>query len=584
MSLRPARLLVLSIALLVVPCGTAGAATLTRSGSVVTYTASAGVSNNVQISTGNSSAITFDDFGSGETVPAAVTGCTTSGPAPVLITCTGIAGLSVVFNLGDLGDSLSPSGSYSTPVTINGGPGDEQALTGGSGADTINAGPGNDGSVGGTGISGGDGADTIDLGPGDDAYVAATDPGSDTVTGGTGDDILAAGNVFPTGATISLDGVANDVEPGDPGINNFGADFETVLGSTLDDTLTGSASDNVIDGQGGNDTINGVGGNDQLLGGPGDDALNGGDGNDTLLGDTTLNPSPGQLISGNDTLVGGNGDDELKGGSGADVFEGDAGNDTADFSDRFGVSVTLDDVANDGPPSDGDNVKSDVENVIGSPGPDNITGSSAANVVLAGDGADTIDLHGDSARDVVNCGDGVDTFFIDANDAADPTSCEGAVGSSGSGSQVPVGGPGGGSTTGGGTTGGGGTNTTTTVVQQVPAAPDTKKASLLVSGVPTKLSLRTFLARGIAATVLANEPVRYGASLTAKTKVATIASVGQLSLAESSTGLVTAVRKITLKPSKKVVGKAKAFTVVLTITATDRGGNVTTFTKKIAVK
>src|SRR2546423_7201173 len=86
---------------------------------------------------------------------------------------------------------------------------------------------------------------------------------------------------------------------------------------------------------------------------------------------------------GQDILTGGAGDDTLDGGKGADEITGGDGTDTADYSSRTaGVTVTLDDVRNDGEsrPSpatcEGDDVHSDVENVSGGAGNDTLTASA----------------------------------------------------------------------------------------------------------------------------------------------------------------------------------------------------------------
>lgn len=109
-------------------------------------------------------------------------------------------------------------------------------------------------------------------------------------------------------------------------------------------------------------TLNGGAGDDNLQGGRHRDAFNGGDGNDTMNG-------------------AGSGDD----------FHGGAGVDCADYSlTAISVNVSLDDVANDGRPSEGDNVRSDVENMVGGYGNDTLTGSAAANYIQGGGGTDTI--------------------------------------------------------------------------------------------------------------------------------------------------------------------------------------------------
>jgi hypothetical protein len=150
---------------------------------------------------------------------------------------------------------------------------------------------------------------------------------------------------------------------------------------------------------------------------------------------------------GDDSLQGGPGFDKLDGGAGNDVLDpysfGDAvtggpGFDTARES-AAGVVVTLDDVANDGVPGEGQNIKSDVEKVAAGSGSDELEGNALPNTLSGGDGADTLTGNGgadtllgdagadtinarDGAADDVNCGPGADTAVVDPADTV--TSCE----------------------------------------------------------------------------------------------------------------------------------------------------------------
>jgi Ca2+-binding RTX toxin-like protein len=193
-----------------------------------------------------------------------------------------------------------------------------------------------------------------------------------------------------------------------------------------------------LDGGGGNDALtgapnvhtqmsgdgSGTPGNDVLTGGTRDDSLNGGGGNDTMtggLGDDRFFPGDG-----NDTVDAGPGDDDLNpnGGSlpdGADVWSGGPGEDFFD-ADRLtvGTAVSLNDAADDGigcpgPSCEGDNVKSDIENVRSGFGDDVLVGSAQANDLAPGSGNDTVDggagsdgLNGDDGNDTVNGGPGND--------------------------------------------------------------------------------------------------------------------------------------------------------------------------------
>jgi hypothetical protein len=150
---------------------------------------------------------------------------------------------------------------------------------------------------------------------------------------------------------------------------------------------------------------------------------------------------------GDDSLQGGPGFDKLDGGAGNDVLDpssfgdivtGGPGFDTARES-AAGVVVTLDDVANDGVPGQGQNIKSDVEKVAAGSGDDELEGNALTNTLSGGDGADTLTGNGgadvllgdagadtinarDGVADDVNCGPGADTAVVDPADTV--TSCE----------------------------------------------------------------------------------------------------------------------------------------------------------------
>ena len=177
----------------------------------------------------------------------------------------------------------------------------------------------------------------------------------------------------------------------------------------------------------GNDRLD-AGGSDSkfIRGGPGNDVINGGGGDESIDGD-----------EGNDTLNGGNGNDVVSGGDGDDsfpiastsgagaVFNGGTGFDTMSFdaASTAGVSVSLDNVANDGI-GGLQNVKSDIEKLVGTAGNDVFTGSGAPNrleglagndTLRGGEGGDTLDgglgvdvLGGQGGGDLLLARDGVD--------------------------------------------------------------------------------------------------------------------------------------------------------------------------------
>jgi Ca2+-binding RTX toxin-like protein len=152
------------------------------------------------------------------------------------------------------------------------------------------------------------------------------------------------------------------------------------------------------------------------------------DGDDTFS--AAGNPATGAALAaaitvyggaGNDTLRGGNGDDVLNGGAGNDTFttgavpdgndamNGGQGTDTADYSARTGaVTITIDDIADDGGTGETDNVATDIEIIKGGLGDDHLTGSPGADTIFGGPGNDVI--AGGAGNDILNGDAGNDVF------------------------------------------------------------------------------------------------------------------------------------------------------------------------------
>jgi hypothetical protein len=149
---------------------------------------------------------------------------------------------------------------------------------------------------------------------------------------------------------------------------------------------------------------------------------------------------------GYDRLYGGPGDDLLSPYSFGDVVRGGGGFDTVRYSGNTEpVVVTLDGVANDGRhatgshPADNNDVGSDIEEIVGGAGDDELEGNADPNTLRGGDGADVLTGNGgidtlkgeagadtvnarDGVADVVDCGPGPDKAIADAVDTT--TSCE----------------------------------------------------------------------------------------------------------------------------------------------------------------
>ena len=278
-------------------------------------------------------------------------------------------------------------------------------LSGGNVADTLEGLAGPDNLVGSNGVDflyGGTENDTLQGGSGDDQLFGEENddnllgsfendtmdggPGNDTESGASGNDTFLEGAVANGNDTldgsfdvdtvsyaartarvvVDLDGVADDGDPAASEHDNANASVENVVGGAGNDDLTGNALPNSLIGNGGGDN-----------------------------------------------LIGLDNDDLLQGGLGTDVMEGDPGTDTASYETHtVRVVATLDGVANDGATGENDNVKTDVENLIGGSGNDSLTGSGAPNVIRGGAGNDTIT--GGLGGDDEFGDDGNDTFAEDA--------------------------------------------------------------------------------------------------------------------------------------------------------------------------
>ena len=154
-----------------------------------------------------------------------------------------------------------------------------------------------------------------------------------------------------------------------------GVDLTLPPGTSGPDIINGTPARDVISAGSGNDTVRGNGGDDLIC-------LD--DGGDVAVGGT-----------GNDVVFGGLGNDwseaDSAGTDGRDQFIGGAGIDTVDYENRLSaVSVSLNDLADDGVPGENDNARTDVENVRTGQGNDIVTGSGLANFVLAGSGDDLV--------------------------------------------------------------------------------------------------------------------------------------------------------------------------------------------------
>ena len=185
-------------------------------------------------------------------------------------------------------------------------------IFGGDGADTIT------GTFSDDWLSGGAGADVIDAGGGRDRLLAETlaDLDGDVVTGLTHEGhVRIAGTALDASSvsvaadeagvlvTFADHAVTFRLNGGDAAdayqlrmegadalfgarLRHVGEDFaEIVFGGVMDDDVAGGGGDDSLYGEEGDDALRGDGGADRIAGGSGDDVLFGGSGDDVLYGD-----------------------------------------------------------------------------------------------------------------------------------------------------------------------------------------------------------------------------------------------------------------------------------------------------------
>lgn len=221
----------------------------------------------------------------------------------------------------------------------------------------------------------------VQMGAGHDLVVAGTRETAGasirpvTYLGEQGRDLIGYGKAA-SGVTVDMaDGLANDGRPGER--ENVGQDFEFLQGSAFGDTLFGTP---------GPDNLAGFDGRDIIAGGAGDDVFS------SAIKD------------------------------GADDYHGGPGSDTIDYSGRVQpLSVTLDNITNDGESGEFDLVRSNVENVVGGAGADTLVSFGAFSRLDGRGGPDTLDggsgpdtLIGGPGRDSLVAGSGADV--LDARD------------------------------------------------------------------------------------------------------------------------------------------------------------------------
>jgi Ca2+-binding RTX toxin-like protein len=263
----------------------------------------------------------------------------------------------------------------------------------------------------------------IELGP--DGDRAEGSPLRDTLVGGAGNDTLAG-----RGGNDDVYGEDHITNSAMTGVNQLsgGAGNDLVRGGRGRDVMFGDGENDDMNGGGANDALFGGDGNDSVTGGDGDDELRGENGNDTVSSAAIVGIEMTPADAGNDVVDGGAGDDALSAGAGPagapdnDVLAGGAGRDVASYATRTaGVGASIDAAPNDGQAGEADDVRPDVEHLVGGAGEDTLIGSPANDTIdggpggdrlLAGAGGDDVVIGGlnDGGGDVIAGGDGADVL------------------------------------------------------------------------------------------------------------------------------------------------------------------------------
>jgi Ca2+-binding RTX toxin-like protein len=227
------------------------------------------------------------------------------------------------------------------------------------------------------------------------------------------------------------DGVNPNAAPGEvtPDADIFGLNVVRLDGRAGSSASTTPAT---LGAQGGAGTGLAVAQGIDLQGNNGADSLTGGDGPDTLMS-----------FGGNDVIDAGAGEDSINPGLADDTIDGGLGADTLDYSQYNGVSASVD-LGIAGPQLTGDGASdslANVENVIGTGGPDILRGDAGPNRFQSFNGDDTLDGRGgidtleagagadslevrDGGPDTADCGADADTVVADLLGTDTLTGCE----------------------------------------------------------------------------------------------------------------------------------------------------------------
>jgi hypothetical protein len=270
----------------------------------------------------------------------------------------------------------------------------------------------------------GDGDDTVQVdglgglvrgGPGTDSIRVTS--GGFTLDGGPGPDLFDAG----TGAGASVT-YRDRTEPINASVDGTADDGAAGEGDDLRGSIT------AIEGGAGNDVLEGGPETASLAGWEGDDVLRGGSHDEFLTGG-----------AGDDEIAGGGGDDSLTGETGADILSGGEGDDEVSYAySAAPVRLSIGGGPDDGAAGERDEIRDDMEALVGGRGADVLIGDDRANALKGLGGRDVVigrggpDVLYGMGGDQLNAGGGEDRVLAGSLDTvhvadgdADRVSCGG---------------------------------------------------------------------------------------------------------------------------------------------------------------
>jgi len=314
--------------------------------------------------------------------------------------------------------------------SLYGGSGND-TLVGGAGNDVLDGGAGTDvlsyqshtdnltivlkGSTIGTATGASIGTDSLYnfevvlAGSGNDTVIGSSL--SETLDGGAGTDTLDySGLAGPVTVTLAAGlGTATGTGVGTDSLYNF----EVVVGSSGADLLTGGQAYDTLIGGLGNDTLVSGSGNDTLDGGAGTDTVSYTGQTSNLIVQLAATATASGAGVGTDVLINdeiirtGSGADTFLGGAWAGTLDGGAGIDTLDYTaTTSALTVTLGATAGTAMSALGTDILYSIEVAVGSTLDDTLIGGMTADSLYGGSGNDT--LIGGAGNDTLDGGAGTD--------------------------------------------------------------------------------------------------------------------------------------------------------------------------------